>query len=140
MARLRGPRLTPGERVALSLARSNADATIAAYAPDEEVNDPRPYGDALTEAFDQCVKLGLDPDPRPEYDAADLIRYAYSQGWLACESRLAAPNTADAIDLAITTPAAVVEQNVGESGHRWTIRAIQHAVAYGVTSEREASA
>lgn len=98
-------------------------------------DDPRPYTDAVHEAFDQCTKLGLDVNPDGEYDAADLIRYAYAQGYLACEKRLASPNMADQIDAAIRTPEAVVEKLPGESVNRQVIRAIQHTVAYGVKSE-----
>lgn len=99
-------------------------------------DDPRPYSDAVYEAFDQCVKLGLDVDPKADYDVSDLIRYVYAQGWLACETRLASPNMADQIDLAITTPAAVVDRRPGESDHGWTIHAIQQTVAFGVKSEQ----
>jgi hypothetical protein len=121
MARLRGPRLSPV-----------ADVMMADLGVDD---DPRPYSDAVYEAFDQCIKLGLDADPKTEYDAADLVRYAYAQGWLACELRLASPNMADQIDAAIRTPSAVVEKLPGESINRQVIRAIQHVVAYGVKSE-----
>lgn len=113
-------------------------ASVSVEPPADPValdDDPRPYGDAIYEGLDQCVKLGLDPDPRLEYDAADLIRFAYKEGWLACEARLASPNMADQIDAAIRTPSAVVEKLPGESVNRQVIRAIQHTVAYGVKSE-----
>jgi hypothetical protein len=79
---------------------------------------------------------GLDLPRDVSRDLADAVRYVYAQGWLACEARLASPNMADAIDLAITTPAAVVERRPGQSDHGWTIHAVQQTVAHGVKSEQ----
>lgn len=95
--------------------------------------DPRPYDDAITEAFDQCVNLGLDPNPTGEFDASDLIRYAYAQGWASCEKRIACPDMADAIDQAIQDPASQLERD-GATDRGWAVRAVQKTVAYGVSS------
>lgn len=159
MARLRGSRATPDYQqhpgITLGPDGKNDDASkerlmvAHGYTPVQAGElvrapwpvDPRRYEDAVREVLDQVTKLGLDSDldlPRDvTRDLADAVRYVYAQGWLACESRLAAPNMADAIDLALTTPAAIVEQLSGESLHRWTIRAVQNIVAHGATSERK---
>lgn len=146
MARLRGARAdatplpVPGPNIEGALAAAEVafdTGHVPAWArPIPHL--PLAYTDAMQEARQMCRNLGLDIGAGSEaslYDLGSLIRYVYAQGWLACETRLASPNMADAIDLAITTPAAIVEQNAGESIHRWTIRAIQQAVAHDTRAE-----
>lgn len=98
------------------------------------VPETQEYVDARTEAATLCRNLGLDVT-NEHWDAAsvgDFVRLAYAQGWKACESRLAAPDTADAIAHALNDPASIVERNPADTEHRLTVRAVQQAVAYGI--------
>lgn len=100
--------------------------------------EPAEYVDARTEAAALCRQLGLDV-ANEHWDTAgigDFIRLAYAGGSKACESRLASPDTADSIYLAITSPGALVEREyANENPTTWTVRAVQQAVAYGVPAE-----
>lgn len=128
MARLRGPQLSPGERVAAALDQSSAPAL---WSP---VTVRRlGYADAVAEAMGVVEALGLDL--LGPLDAADLIRFAYAQGWQAAEKRMGAPDMADQIDLAMRTPDAIVERRPGETPHGHEVRAIQQVVAYGVPNK-----
>jgi hypothetical protein len=93
------------------------------------------YVDGRTEAAATCRALGLDVT-NEHWDTAgiaDFIRLAYAQGWSACERRLDAPDMADGIYQAIHDPESILpRQNVSETVARWTVRAVQQVVAYGV--------
>lgn len=128
MARLRGPRSTPGERVTTILDEPCSPAT---WSP---VTVRRAgYADAVDESL--VVVEGLGLEVAGPMDAGDLVRFVYAQGWQAAEKRMAAPDKADDIDQALRDPAAVLEQRPGESMHGWQVRAVQAAVAYGVPNK-----
>ena len=145
MARLRGPRSTTtgmaraegGPVAAGQIYDFNGPEPLLIRTPQKP--DPLTYADALTEAHAIARSLGLIPGFMPLEqvwsNVADLVRATYAKGWLACESRMDSRDMADAIDGAIRTPSAVVEKLPGESVNRHVIRAIQHAVVYGVKSE-----
>lgn len=129
VARLRGPR-APRRVPAITV-----DAELVRLPQAFLVDDVRPYADAITEAFDQCKRFGMDlePNPDPDYDASSLVRHTYGAGWLACESRLASPDMADLIYRAIKDPSSVIEPGSGDIQHQ--VRAVQQIVTYGVKSE-----
>lgn len=85
--------------------------------------------DAIAEAMRVAEGLGLDL--HGPLEPGDLIRFVYAQGWQAAEKRMLAPDLADRIDLALRTPAAVLEQRTDESLTQWQVRAIQQIVAAG---------
>lgn len=93
------------------------------------------YAEARAEVIAAIRNLGLLFGSHPD-DAdrsiSDLVTAVYSGGWNACESRLDSPDVADAICTALETPAAVLEQNAGESMHHWQVRAVQQVIAYGI--------
>jgi hypothetical protein len=95
------------------------------------------YADARVEARDLCRNLGLDVD-NEHWDkaaVADFIRLAYAQGYVACEKRLASPDVADAIALAIEHPERICTDPgyiTGTSALRWQVIAVQQAAVYGV--------
>lgn len=97
--------------------------------------EPAEYVDARTEARNLCRNLGLDVE-NEHWDKAgigDFIRLAYAQGYVACETRLASPDIADVIAQALDDPGSVLERtNTSESVPRWSVRAVQQAIAYGV--------
>lgn len=97
--------------------------------------EPAEYVDARTEARNLCRNLGLDVE-NEHWDKAgigDFIRLAYAQGWVACETRLAASDMADDIAQALSDPGSVLERiNVSESVPRWSVRAVQQVVAHGM--------
>lgn len=130
MDRFRATRATPGERVKAILGPP-PDLSSAAGPHWSPVSVRQlGYVDAVTESGRVCEGLGLEP--LAPMDAADMTRFVFAGGWQACEKRLAAPDMADAISTALQTPAAVVEQQAGESVHHWQVRAVQQAVAYGL--------
>jgi hypothetical protein len=103
--------------------------------PPTPVPEPVEYVDARTEARNLCRNLGLDVDNQ-HWDSAsvgDFIRYAYAQGWKACESRLSSPDIAEAIAVAIEHPDTVVDplfSNESVVAHK--VRAVQRAAVHGV--------
>lgn len=113
-------------------------------------SEPRParapetpeYVDARVEARDLCVNLGLDVR-NAHWDGAsvaDFLRLAYAQGWKACEARIASPDMADAIALAIASPELVIDPLfLGQKPEAHVVRAVQQAVTYGVPKDRAAS-
>lgn len=86
------------------------------------------------DARTMCRNLGLDVDNEHWETAGvdDFIRLAYAEGWKACEFRLASPNMADDIAQAIGDPGSILARETDESIPHWSVRAVQHAVAYGV--------
>lgn len=125
MARLRGPQLTPGDRVTIVLAARDRALEAAR-------DEGRTLGrvDALTEALQVAERLGLDI--LAPMDPGDLVRFVYAQGWQGCEKRLGATDIADEIDQALREPGRVLERRSGESEHGWQVRAVQQVVAYGM--------
>lgn len=97
--------------------------------------EPAEYVDARTEARNLCRNLGLDVE-NEHWDKAsigDFVRLAYAQGYVACETRLASADVADVIAQAIDDPGSVLERtNTSESVPRWSVRAVQQVVAYGM--------
>lgn len=160
MARLRGPRATPGDRVDAALARRcsldgcadtrphyhRGDDELVRLPHDREAFIPgafrvitqTSYRDALLEAEQMCRNLGLDVSPGSEaslVDVGGLVRFVYGEGWLACESRLASPDMADLIHQAINWPGTITDKRIAESDNQHRVRAVQQVVAYGVKSE-----
>lgn len=97
--------------------------------------EPAEYVDARTEARNLCRNLGLDVE-NEHWDKAsigDFVRLAYAQGYVACETRLASPDIADVIAQALDDPGSVLERtSTSESVPRWSVRAVQQVVAYGM--------
>lgn len=100
------------------------------------VPEPVPsYEDARAEAHTASRRLGLlfgRPVEDRDLSVGDMVTKAYVGGWEACESRMAAPDMADAIAQAIELPASVLERRPGESDRQFTVRAVQQVVAYGL--------
>lgn len=97
---------------------------------------PRPptHGRAWHELHDMCHKLGVDLDHEhiEALTVQDFMRLAYAGGFKACESRLASRDVADGIAQAIDDPGSIVERDGSEPVPRWSVRAVQQVVAYGV--------
>lgn len=102
----------------------------------EREPEPARYVDARAEALDVLARLGAEPPLDQVYpNVADLVRQAYALGWAACEKRLASPDTADAIAVAIETPQRICADPgyiTGTSALRWQVTAVQQAAVYGV--------
>lgn len=98
---------------------------------------PRPptHGRAWHELHDMCHKLGVDLDHEhiEALTVQDFMRLAYAGGFKACEGRLASPDVADGIAQALDNPGSIVERAwPDEPVARWSVRAVQKVVAYGV--------
>lgn len=114
--------------------------TTPVAAPEPMPEQPG-YAQARTESLEVLARLGAEPPldgVSPE--VADLVRQAYALGWAACEKKVLASDTADAVAIALDHPELVVEKpdyaaGQGTGNLRWQVRAAQHAAVYGVPKE-----
>lgn len=110
----------------------------APYTPPPETQE---YVDARTEARRLCRNLGLDVS-NEHWDGAevgDFVRLAYAGGFKACESRIGSPDMADALAVAIGTPAAIVDRDTHAGMVAHIVKAVQRVLVYGVPNDKKAA-
>jgi hypothetical protein len=107
----------------------------APYTPPRE---PQEYIDARTEARRLCSNLGLDVTNQ-HWDTAgigDFVRLAYAGGFQACEFRIGSADMADALAVAVGTPAAVVDRDTRAGMVAHIVCAVQRVLVYGVPTDK----